>query len=191
MTSSPESCAALALSRPDEPADAEAPLQAARGVLGAPAPDEPVLQRRRDLPRRGLQGRTQAACPGGGLASGASVLTAHKSAGEATQVHDHYLKGTVYCGACGSRLIVSNAKNNQGNVYPLLRVLRSALQAHRLHPAGHPHRGRRVPDRGLLPARADHPRPARSAGRDAAGPSRQRRRPNLGGRRRQGPNPGS
>ena len=47
-----------------------------------------------------------------------SVLTAHKSASEATQVHDRYLKGTVYCGACGSRLIVSNAKNRHGNVYP-------------------------------------------------------------------------
>jgi site-specific DNA recombinase len=47
-----------------------------------------------------------------------SVLTAHKSAAEATQVHDHYLKGTVYCGQCGSRLIVSNAKNRHGNVYP-------------------------------------------------------------------------
>ena len=47
-----------------------------------------------------------------------SVLTAHKTASEATQVHDHYLKGTVYCGQCGSRLIVSNAKNSYGNVYP-------------------------------------------------------------------------
>ncbi|SBT28689.1 Recombinase [Propionibacterium freudenreichii] len=47
-----------------------------------------------------------------------SVLTAHKSAAEATQVHDHYLKGSVYCGRCGSRLIISNAKNSQGNVYP-------------------------------------------------------------------------
>lgn len=42
----------------------------------------------------------------------------HKTAGEATQVHDHYLKGSVYCGACGSRLIISDAKNTQGNVYP-------------------------------------------------------------------------
>ena len=47
----------------------------------------------------------------------ASVLTAHKSAAEATQVHDHYLKGTIHCGQCGSRLIVSNAKNRHGNVY--------------------------------------------------------------------------
>ena len=47
-----------------------------------------------------------------------SVLKAHKTAAEATQLHDHYLKGTVFCGACGSRLIVSNAKNRHGNVYP-------------------------------------------------------------------------
>lgn len=47
-----------------------------------------------------------------------SVLTSHKSAAEATQLHDHYLKGTVFCGACGSRLMVSNAKNRHGNVYP-------------------------------------------------------------------------
>src|SRR5699024_8804301 len=46
-----------------------------------------------------------------------SVLTAHKTAAEATQVHDHYLKGTIHCGQCGSRLIVSNAKNRHGNVY--------------------------------------------------------------------------
>ncbi|MDR8020021.1 zinc ribbon domain-containing protein [Nesterenkonia aerolata] len=45
-------------------------------------------------------------------------MKAHKSAAEATQLHDHYLKGTVFCGACGSRLMVSNAKNRHGNVYP-------------------------------------------------------------------------
>ncbi|TXG90638.1 hypothetical protein DW322_10980 [Rhodococcus rhodnii] len=43
--------------------------------------------------------------------------TAHKSAAEATQIHDHYLKGTIHCGQCGSRLIVSTAKNRHGNVY--------------------------------------------------------------------------
>ena len=26
-----------------------------------------------------------------------SVLDSHKSAADATQIHDHYLKGTVYC----------------------------------------------------------------------------------------------
>ncbi|MBB1516935.1 recombinase family protein [Tessaracoccus sp. MC1679] len=47
-----------------------------------------------------------------------SVLTSHKSAAEATQIHDHYLKGSIYCGACGSRLMVSNSKNRHGFVYP-------------------------------------------------------------------------
>ena len=46
-----------------------------------------------------------------------SVLTAHQAAVEATQVHGHHLKGTIHCGQCGSRLIVSNEKNRHGNVY--------------------------------------------------------------------------
>ena len=47
-----------------------------------------------------------------------AVLDAHKSAADATQVHEHYLKGTVFCGHCGERLIITNAKNRHGNVYP-------------------------------------------------------------------------
>ena len=47
-----------------------------------------------------------------------AVLTANKVAGEATQLHDHYLKGTIHCGQCGSRLVVSNAKNRHGKIYP-------------------------------------------------------------------------
>ncbi|MFN8097212.1 MAG: zinc ribbon domain-containing protein [Dermatophilaceae bacterium] len=46
------------------------------------------------------------------------MLDAHKSAADATQIHDHYLKGTVYCGQCGARLIICNARNKQGNIYP-------------------------------------------------------------------------
>ena len=46
------------------------------------------------------------------------VLGAHTSAADATQVHDHYLKGSVFCGQCGSRLIVCNAKSSQGTIYP-------------------------------------------------------------------------
>ena len=53
-----------------------------------------------------------------------SVLTAHQCAVEATQVHGHYLKGTIHCGQCGSRLIVSNAKNRHDKRVPLLRMLR-------------------------------------------------------------------
>ena len=47
-----------------------------------------------------------------------TVLGTHRSAADATQVHEHYLKGTVFCGQCGSRLIVCNAKSSQGTIYP-------------------------------------------------------------------------
>ncbi len=47
-----------------------------------------------------------------------TVLQTHRSAADASQVHDHYLKGTVFCGQCGSRLLVCNSKNRHGNVYP-------------------------------------------------------------------------
>ena len=47
-----------------------------------------------------------------------SVLDAHQSAADAHSVHDHYLKGTVYCGQCGSRMMVTHAKNRHGSIYP-------------------------------------------------------------------------
>lgn len=47
-----------------------------------------------------------------------AVLNAHQVSGEKTQAHDHYLKGSVYCGECGSRLILSNARGSQGIIYP-------------------------------------------------------------------------
>ncbi len=47
-----------------------------------------------------------------------NVLTAHQVSGEKTQTHEHYLKGTIYCGDCGSRLMVTHAKNGKGIVYP-------------------------------------------------------------------------
>lgn len=47
-----------------------------------------------------------------------AVLSSHRASGEKTQVHDHYLKGSLYCGQCGSRLIMTKAKNRQGVIYP-------------------------------------------------------------------------
>ncbi|MFI9411370.1 recombinase zinc beta ribbon domain-containing protein [Nocardia gamkensis] len=38
--------------------------------------------------------------------------------GEKQREHPHYLKSTVFCGGCGSRLIVTHAKNRHGTVYP-------------------------------------------------------------------------
>lgn len=47
-----------------------------------------------------------------------SVLKAHNSSGDRTQTHDHYLKGTVHCRGCGSRLMLSKAKARNGTIYP-------------------------------------------------------------------------
>ena len=44
------------------------------------------------------------------------VLSAH-GPGEKQRTHPHYLKSTVYCGGCGSRLIITNTKNRHGQVY--------------------------------------------------------------------------
>ncbi|MEU8717548.1 recombinase family protein [Streptomyces sp. NPDC048663] len=38
--------------------------------------------------------------------------------GEKQREHPHYLKSSIFCGACGSRLIITNAKNRHGTVYP-------------------------------------------------------------------------
>jgi site-specific DNA recombinase len=45
------------------------------------------------------------------------LLTAKNYAGEKQRIHQHYLKGTVYCGQCGSRLILCHAKG-RGGTYP-------------------------------------------------------------------------
>jgi len=46
------------------------------------------------------------------------LLGARNIAGEKQRAHPHYLKGSVYCGSCGSRLVVSHAKNRHGTIYP-------------------------------------------------------------------------
>jgi hypothetical protein len=45
------------------------------------------------------------------------ILKSHVN-GERTRVHEHYLKSTVYCGNCGARLIICNAKSRSGDRYP-------------------------------------------------------------------------
>lgn len=47
-----------------------------------------------------------------------AVLRSNNLAGDKTQVHDHYLKGSVYCSNCGSRLVITHAKNSKGTIYP-------------------------------------------------------------------------
>jgi site-specific DNA recombinase len=46
------------------------------------------------------------------------VLTSQSNSGERVREHPHYLKGTVHCGQCGSRLIVTHAKGRRGGIYP-------------------------------------------------------------------------
>ena len=45
------------------------------------------------------------------------LLTAKHLTGEKEREHPHYLKGSIYCGQCGSRLIVCHAKG-RGGTYP-------------------------------------------------------------------------
>jgi site-specific DNA recombinase len=45
------------------------------------------------------------------------ILSAKYLTGEKDREHPHYLKGSIYCGQCGARLIVNHAKGN-GGCYP-------------------------------------------------------------------------
>jgi site-specific DNA recombinase len=46
------------------------------------------------------------------------ILEVQNYAGEKKRKHHHYLKGSVWCGCCGSRLIVTNARSRSGQIYP-------------------------------------------------------------------------
>ena len=45
------------------------------------------------------------------------LMTAKHLTGEKHREHPHYLKGSIFCGQCGSRLIVTHAKG-RGGTYP-------------------------------------------------------------------------
>lgn len=46
-----------------------------------------------------------------------AVLASHLN-GERTRQHPHFLKSSVYCATCGSRLMISNERKKSGIVYP-------------------------------------------------------------------------
>ena len=48
------------------------------------------------------------------------LLTAHNTAGTHQRTNQHYLRGSVYCGSCESRLMVTTARNRWGSEYPYL-----------------------------------------------------------------------
>src|SRR5450759_5203802 len=56
------------------------------------------------------QGRHQPLVPPSMYDSVQAVLKAHDVSGEKTRVHHHYLKGSIFCGDCGSRLCFTLAK---------------------------------------------------------------------------------
>ena len=55
------------------------------------------------------------------------IMKSHQN-GERKRVNDHYLKSTVYCGECGSRLIIQVAKSRCGTYLPILYLHRQAIQ---------------------------------------------------------------
>ena len=65
-------------------------------------------------------------------------LAAKRLAGERDRIHQHYLKGTLYCGECGGRLMFSRNIGRHGGAYDYFvcrgRQLRTCSQ--RYHPEG-------------------------------------------------------
>ena len=45
------------------------------------------------------------------------LLSSHAIAGTHQRTNNHYLRGSVYCGSCGSRLMVTKARNRWGTEY--------------------------------------------------------------------------
>ena len=56
------------------------------------------------------------------FAKAGAVLAAHTNSFEKDRKHHHYLKGSLYCGRCGSRMSLTYAKDNGGR-YPYFYCL--------------------------------------------------------------------
>ena len=50
------------------------------------------------------------------------ILKAHAHSGDRTHKHQHYLKGSIYCGHCGRRLIFSRVRGRAGTCSELLQM---------------------------------------------------------------------
>jgi site-specific DNA recombinase len=46
------------------------------------------------------------------------LLDEKRTAGERPQVHRHYLRGSVFCGECGKRLVYAKSRGKTGKLYP-------------------------------------------------------------------------
>jgi site-specific DNA recombinase len=63
-----------------------------------------------------------------------TVLKSHDVSGEKTRVHHHYLKGSIFCGQCGSRLCFTLAKGQYPYFYCLGRHQRRTTCAQKYLP---------------------------------------------------------
>ena len=70
------------------------------------------------------------------------ILTAHAHSGDRTHKHGHYLKGSIYCGYCGRRLIFSRVRGRTGEHYEYFGC--SSRPGRGEHCEGHHHRVDRV-----------------------------------------------
>lgn len=84
------------------------------------------------------------------------VLKAHALSGDRAKKHEHYLKGSIFCGHCHERLLYSRIHGN-GGIYEYFtchaRRARRNVRLPRPLRSSRPHRGS---DRGVLPDRAAH-----------------------------------
>ena len=63
------------------------------------------------------EGRHQALVTADLFAAVQELMRARRAAGEKNRTHQHYLKGSVFCGRCGSRLSLSKAKGHGGTYF--------------------------------------------------------------------------
>jgi site-specific DNA recombinase len=45
------------------------------------------------------------------------VMAAHNTAGEKDRTHNHYLRGTIWCSHCGTRMVYSKNRGKNGSMY--------------------------------------------------------------------------
>jgi len=59
------------------------------------------------------------------------VLKAHNFAGEKDRKHPHYLKGSIWCGHCGSRMVYSRNTGRHGDTYEYFFCMGKKNKTHR------------------------------------------------------------
>ena len=58
-----------------------------------------------------------------------AILAAHNHTGEKDRTHNHYLRSTIYCSACGARLIFSRNRGKSGEHYDYFFCVKKKTKA--------------------------------------------------------------